>query len=359
MGGGKRAHMPRAVCLPLEHRLQYWLPCAVLCCVGTMRFASLLPLALLFRLMVLSGLTPPRPLLLNLLAAAVLQEGCLVAMWVTNRERHRRFIDAGEPPGGLGACQLAAAAGWVRAEASLPCYAAVLCCAVLGCAEGILSVSGWLVAGPPCIFPLAGYGKGHFSSIVYRLSYQLLPLAQCRFSPLTRCCTLPAELLPGWRLRHLATWHWLKVTDAGQPVGRLDIQHRRPYESLLLCWPDHLAPPPAAPQAAAGGFHLLQGQPLVVAAVPPAAHSRKPHLAPLLQPLLPAGARCLEVGCCLLLGPPCIPMPLPPHFETRVTCCVCLQMFARELTSGWTSWGNEVLKFQGRRHLVPLDKGAI
>ena len=30
-----------------------------------------------------------------------------------------------------------------------------------------------------------------------------------------------AELLPGWGLRHLATWHWLKVTDGGQPVGRL------------------------------------------------------------------------------------------------------------------------------------------
>ncbi|EFN52846.1 hypothetical protein CHLNCDRAFT_36694 [Chlorella variabilis] len=133
------------------------------------------------------------------------------------------------------------------------------------------------------------------------------------------------ELLPGWGLRHLATWHWLKVTDGGQPVGRLDIEHRRPYESLLLCWPAHLPDPPGAPAApAAGGdasggscFHVLR-EPLVVVAVPPASHSRKPHLGPLLLPLLPDGARCLE-------------------------------MFARELHSGWTSWGNEGLKFQSKQ----------
>lgn len=115
-----------------------------------------------------------------------------------------------------------------------------------------------------------------------------------------------------------------------------DVEHRRPYESLLLCWPAHLPPPPgiksaseahgAAPGSSGGddhstpgsggGFCLLQGRPLVVAAVPPAAHSRKPHLGPLLLPLLPPQARCLE-------------------------------LFARELHAGWTSWGNEVLWFQG------------
>lgn len=113
-----------------------------------------------------------------------------------------------------------------------------------------------------------------------------------------------AELLPGWGLRQLATWHWLKVCDSGEPVGRLDIQHRRPYESLLLCWPAGLPAPPAQPAAASSsnsdgggrsGFHVPGATALVVAAVPPAAHSRKPHLGPLLEPLLPPGARCLEV----------------------------------------------------------------
>ena len=30
-----------------------------------------------------------------------------------------------------------------------------------------------------------------------------------------------------------------------------------------------------------------------------------------------------------------------------------LQMFARELTAGWTSWGNEVLRFQQMKHFEP------
>lgn len=43
---------------------------------------------------------------------------------------------------------------------------------------------------------------------------------------LTRCCLLRshcsrAELLPAWGLRCVATWHWLKISDSGQPAGRL------------------------------------------------------------------------------------------------------------------------------------------
>jgi hypothetical protein len=103
---------------------------------------------------------------------------------------------------------------------------------------------------------------------------------------------------------------WTRNTTAwprGCSAGLQDCQHRRPYESLLLCWPEHLSVPGAgaAAEGAAdsSGFHLLLERPLVVAAVPPAAHSRKPHIGALLQPLLPPGARCLEVRwrmCCLL-----------------------------------------------------------
>lgn len=136
------------------------------------------------------------------------------------------------------------------------------------------------------------------------------------------------------------------------PFQVQDVEHRRPYESLLLCWPAHLPPPPGMPAssrvvpggctgtqaaaaaagraaqaaAAAGGgargsggssssppacgFRLLQGRPLVVAAVPPAAHSRKPHLGPLLLPLLPPGARCLEASGMRAWGWPARPHPL-------------------------------------------------
>lgn len=144
---------------------------------------------------------------------------------------------------------------------------------------------------------------------------------------------IDAELLPAWGLRQVGAWHWLKVADDGRPVSPLDVAHRRPYESLLLCCPAALPMPLAAPaggcppgaeppaaqtggQAVAppAGFRLPPVQ-LVLAAVP-AQHSRKPHLGPLLAPHLPPQPRCLE-------------------------------MFARELAAGWTSWGNEVLHFQG------------
>ena len=32
---------------------------------------------------------------------------------------------------------------------------------------------------------------------------------------------IDAELLPVWGLRHVATWHWLKVTNDGQLVSPL------------------------------------------------------------------------------------------------------------------------------------------
>ena len=32
---------------------------------------------------------------------------------------------------------------------------------------------------------------------------------------------IDAELLPAWGLRHVATWHWLKVTNDGQLVSPL------------------------------------------------------------------------------------------------------------------------------------------
>ena len=37
-------------------------------------------------------------------------------------------------------------------------------------------------------------------------------------------------------------------------------------------------------------------------------------------------------------------------------CADVLQMFAREMAAGWTSWGNEVLKFQSADRFV--DKGG-
>ncbi|KAK9818627.1 hypothetical protein WJX74_005012 [Apatococcus lobatus] len=113
------------------------------------------------------------------------------------------------------------------------------------------------------------------------------------------------HLLPAWGLELIATWWWAKITPSGHPVQPLGATHHHPYEPILLAW---RAGYQQWPQLAGLPRHL-------VLAAEPMQHSRKPHLGPLLQLCLPPAPRCLE-------------------------------MFARELVPGWTSWGNEVLHFQ-------------
>jgi N6-adenosine-specific RNA methylase IME4 len=104
-------------------------------------------------------------------------------------------------------------------------------------------------------------------------------------------------------------WIWLKVTSCGEPVTTLDGLWRKPYEVLLLF---------CRQVAVRGGQGYLPEYPevkrRVVIAVPDI-HSRKPCLKELLK------------------------SPLVPEEYTA------LEIFARNLTAGWWSWGNEVLKF--------------
>ncbi|KIW63718.1 hypothetical protein PV04_08701 [Phialophora macrospora] len=94
-------------------------------------------------------------------------------------------------------------------------------------------------------------------------------------------------------------WIWIKTTIQGEPVTQLDGLWRRPYEILLLFQ---------------RGVSSRDTKRRIIAAVPDV-HSRKPCLKVLLEELLPPDYRALE-------------------------------LFARSLTAGWWSWGDEVLKFQ-------------
>ncbi|EXJ84632.1 hypothetical protein A1O3_05302 [Capronia epimyces CBS 606.96] len=94
-------------------------------------------------------------------------------------------------------------------------------------------------------------------------------------------------------------WVWIKTTIGGAPVTALDGVWRRPYEVLLLFREGQACDIP---------------QRRIVAAVPDV-HSRKPCLKGLLEKLLPVPYNALE-------------------------------LFARSMTAGWWSWGDEVLKFQ-------------
>ncbi|GAQ91207.1 Methyltransferase [Klebsormidium nitens] len=183
-----------------------------------------------------------------------------------------------------------------------------------------------------------------------------------------------SELLATWGLRLEATWHWLKVTPEGETISPLDLAHHRPYEVLVLARApseeqdvpsaereqpsetQHVASaereqPSEMQQAASDereqpfGTHKMNtvespasSQLTVTPSAPdnfvivsvPGEHSRKPPLKCLLEKYSAKGASSRG-----------------------------LELFARELTAGWTSWGNEVLRFQDAKYFVAKGGRAL
>ncbi|KAF6737678.1 Methyltransferase-like protein 4 [Oryzias melastigma] len=132
------------------------------------------------------------------------------------------------------------------------------------------------------------------------------------------------ELYPHWNVQVVAKWFWVKVTTLGQFVFPLDSQHKKPYETLVL----GRYRPSASPSVSEMKEVLIEDNRLIVS-VPSALHSQKPSLSEVLKAYIRPGAECLE-------------------------------LFARSLQPGWTSWGNEVLKFQHSSYftLTPADDPA-
>ncbi|CAL4913097.1 unnamed protein product [Urochloa decumbens] len=118
------------------------------------------------------------------------------------------------------------------------------------------------------------------------------------------------ELLPSWGVKDPTVFYWLKVKPDGSLIGDLDLFHHRPYECLLLGYINV-----NTDAKRESNFKLLEGSQVIMSV--PGAHSRKPPLEKLLSEYIPG--------------------PKPPR---------CIELFARELCPGWTSWGNEPLHFQ-------------
>ena len=115
-------------------------------------------------------------------------------------------------------------------------------------------------------------------------------------------------LFAEWGVQLIEEWIWLKVTSKGELICAMDSTWRKPYEILLVgqrC------------------EEILDEQVKrrVIVGVPDL-HSRKPNLKTLFE-----GIMGNEEG----------------RYEA-------LEIFARNLTAGWWSWGNEVLKFQMEEH---------
>lgn len=102
-------------------------------------------------------------------------------------------------------------------------------------------------------------------------------------------------------------------------VSPLDLAHHKPYECLLLGYlPSKIgSTSEESVQFTGSREHADLPDKFVLISIP-GDHSRKPPLKSLLSKHIP-GQRHAERG---------------------------LELFARELSAGWTSWGNEPLRFQ-------------
>ncbi|RYP52406.1 hypothetical protein DL768_002437 [Monosporascus sp. mg162] len=123
----------------------------------------------------------------------------------------------------------------------------------------------------------------------------------------TDLLTSPGGIFSQWGLEPVGEWIWLKITASGDPVVDMESRWRKPWERLLIA-------------KKIGSSARLPSHAKVIMAVPDV-HSRKPSLRGLFKDILPDDYVGLEV-------------------------------FARNLTAGWWSWGDEVLRFQHRHHWV-------
>nr|GEX59555.1 methyltransferase-like protein 2 isoform X1 [Tanacetum cinerariifolium] len=170
------------------------------------------------------------------------------------------------------------------------------------------------------------------SSASQKLKYPTLPNRYFLSLPITRLAHadgaleklrifVEKELFPKWGVKYMATHYWLKVKADGSLIGELDLFHHRPYECLVLGYCH-------GKDEDAGCFSRPNSIPdAQVFITIPGYYSRKPPVGEMLRKYIPGTA--------------------PAH---------CLELFARELQAGWTSWGNEPLRFQDTRYFSKIDQ---
>jgi len=119
-----------------------------------------------------------------------------------------------------------------------------------------------------------------------------------------------------WGVELVEEWVWLKTTADGEPVTPLDSVWRKPYEILLLGRKSNQY---SVPVGEVSIVHPPISRKVLMSV--PDLHSRKPCLKELIEPYISGrnGYRALEV-------------------------------FARHLVSGWWSWGDECIKFNGKQY---------
>ncbi|RDX75858.1 Methyltransferase-like protein 2, partial [Mucuna pruriens] len=130
-------------------------------------------------------------------------------------------------------------------------------------------------------------------------------------------CFVERELFPAWGVSYAATFYWLKVKENGSWICDLDLFHHRPYECLILGY----SPGKVNNIDNQSKFNSVKNDSVIMSI--PGDYSRKPPIADLLLEHVPG------------LKPP-----------------RCIELFAREIMTGWVAWGNEPLYFQDSKYFV-------
>lgn len=120
----------------------------------------------------------------------------------------------------------------------------------------------------------------------------------------------PGGIFDQWGIELIEEWVWVKITNDGDPISELDGFWRKPYEILLV------GRKREAGETREQGTNITRR---VMFAVPDI-HSRKPNLKGFFEE-----TRLLQDSA---------------KYEA-------LEVFARNLTSGWWGLGDEVVRFQG------------
>ena len=125
------------------------------------------------------------------------------------------------------------------------------------------------------------------------------------------------EIFERWDLDLIEEWTWLKMTTKGEPVYDIDGVWRKPYERLMLGRKRDI-------ELSSATGNKIRKNPEVIERMifgVPDVHSRKPCLKALVEQMIPD----------------------PTNYRA-------LEIFARNLTAGWWSWGDEVLRFNWEGH---------
>ena len=202
------------------------------------------------------------------------QERGLLALWVTNRERHRRFVDAELLPAwGLRHVatwywlkvtddgQLVSSLVWCPAQTSLIQVFALYQTLHLHSSSSLCT--GEMPANPEA---------GSLQDIAYRRPYEVLLLCRPAYTA-PEAATTPAH------------------TAADHPGG---LKQEQRQSDTGLPGPDSSAVP-GGEAGAVGRIALSERMHDLVIAAVPGQHSRKPHLGRLLVQHLPLRPHCLEV----------------------------------------------------------------